>query len=301
MNPYATESLLKQMPGFSSGFQKVNGINIHYVKGGSGEPLMLLPGWPQTWWSYHYIMPFLAKMFTVIAVDLRGMGDSDKPEVGYTKKLMAKDIQELIVALGYDRVHIAGHDIGANVAYSFAVNHPENIYKLILLDTPPPDENMYRLPMLPVGTPVYPWWVAFNQLNDLPEQLLEGRFELLLDHLFEKLLINKEAITDFDRSVYLYHYNNKENIRAANAWYQAFGADIAQQKSYPKIKSPTKGIASSANFEILENFLSNYANEHEMMEIKESGHFLQEEKPEEIARSISDFFELDSNNWTEAE
>ncbi|MDD7886750.1 alpha/beta fold hydrolase [Flavivirga sp. 57AJ16] len=289
MNPYTTENLIKQMPGFSSRFQKVNGINTHYVIGGKGEPLILLPGWPQTWWSYHHIMPFLAEKYTVIAVDLRGMGDSDKPEEGYTKKHMANDIQELIVALGYDMVHVAGHDIGANVAYSFAVNHPDSVNKLILLDTPPPDENMYRLPMLPVGTPVYPWWVAFNQLNDLPAQLLEGRFGLLLDHLFEKLLVNKKAINDFDRSVYLHHYNHKENIRAANAWYQTFGEDIVQQKTYPKIKNPTKGIASSASFEILDNFLSQNVFEHEMMEVKECGHFLQEEKPEQIARSISDF------------
>lgn len=289
MTPYATANLIKRMSGFSSHFQKVNGINIHYVTGGSGNPLVLLPGWPQTWWSYHKIMPLLAEKYRVIAVDMRGMGDSDKPEEGYTKKQMASDIVELIVALGCDRVHIAGHDIGANVAYSFAVNHPEKIDKLILLDTPPPDENMYRLPMLPVGTPVYPWWVAFNQLNDLPAQLLEGRFGLLLDHLFDTLLINKKAISDFDRSVYLEHYNQKENIRAANAWYQTFGQDIAEQKTYSKIKNPTKGIASSANFEILDNFLSNNAHDHEMVEIKECGHFLQEEKPEQIAGSISDF------------
>lgn len=191
MNQYATENIIKKVPGFTSSFQKVNDINLHYVIGGSGEPLILLPGWPQTWWSYHYIMPALAEKYTVIAVDLRGMGDSDKPEEGYTKKNMASDIRELVIALGYERVHMAGHDIGASVAYSFAVNHPEKVDKLILLDTPPPDENMYRLPMLPVGAPVYPWWVAFNQVSDLPAQLLEGRYGLLLDHLWISCLSTK--------------------------------------------------------------------------------------------------------------
>lgn len=289
MTPYSTENLIKRMPGFSSRFQKANGIHIHYVTGGSGPPLILLPGWPQTWWSYHQVMPILAEKYSVIAVDLRGMGDSEKPEEGYTKNNMARDIQELVVALGLDSVHIAGHDIGASVAYSFAVNYPDRTNKLVLLDTPPPDENLYRLPMLPVGAPVYPWWVAFNQVNDLPAQLLEGRFELLLDHLFEKLLIHKKAITAFDRSVYLHHYNRKENISAANAWYQTFGQDIAQLKASPKIKNPTMGIASSTSFEILDNFLSNTVTGHEMIEIKDCGHFLPEEKPEQMARSMADF------------
>ncbi|MEN7550485.1 alpha/beta hydrolase [Rapidithrix thailandica] len=289
MNHYSTENLIKKMPGFSGRFQKVNDINLHYVIGGSGEPLILLPGWPQTWWSFHRIMPSLAEKYTVIVIDLRGMGDSDKPVEGYSKKNMASDIKELIVALEYDKVHMAGHDIGANVAYSFAANHPERINKLILLDTPPPDENMYRLPMLPVGTPVYPWWVAFNQLSDLPAQLLEGRFGLLLDHLLDKLLVNQEAINDFDRSVYIQHYNNKENIRASSAWYQTFGQDISEQKTYPKIKNSTKGIASSASFGILDNFLSHNAFEYEMMEVEGAGHFLHEEKPKQIAKAISDF------------
>lgn len=289
MNQYSTENLIKKMPSFSSHMQQVNDIHLHYVVGGSGEPLVLLPGWPQTWWSFHHIMPALAEKYTVMAVDLRGMGDSDKPAEGYSKKNMASDIKELVAALGYDKVHMAGHDIGANVAYAFAVNHPERVNKLILLDTPPPDENMYRLPMLPVGTPIYPWWVAFNQVRDLPAQLLEGRFRFLLDHLLDKLLVNKEAINDFDRSVYIQHYNNKENIRASNAWYQTFSQDISEQKTYSKIKNSTKGIASSANFEILDNFLSQNVFEYEMTEIKGAGHFVHEEKPEQIAKAISDF------------
>ncbi|WP_057936149.1 alpha/beta fold hydrolase [Algoriphagus resistens] len=291
MSQYATENLIKKVPGFSSCFQKVNDINLHYVLGGSGEPLLLLPGWPQTWWSFRHIMTALAEKYTVIVVDLRGMGDSDKPVEGYSKRNMAGDINELTLALGYDRVHVAGHDIGANVAYSFAVNHPEKTNKLILLDTPPPEENMYRLPMLPVGAPVYPWWVAFNQVDDLPVQLLEGRFGLLLDHLLDKLLINKEAINDFDRSVYLQHYNKKENIRASNAWYQTFVQDISEQKTYPKIKAPTKGMASSAGFGILDDFLSRNVLEYEMMEIEGAGHFLHEEKPEQIVKAISEFLD----------
>ena len=289
MNQYATERLIRKIPGFSSHLQPVNDIRLHYVMGGRGEPLVLLPGWPQTWWSFHRIMPALAEKYTVIVVDLRGMGDSDKPVDGYSKKNMARDIKELVAALGFDRIHMAGHDIGASVAYALAANYPENLNKLILLDTPPPDENMYRLPMLPVGAPVYPWWVAFNQVRDLPAQLLEGRFELLLDHLLDKLLVNKEAISDFDRSVYVQHYNSQESIKASNAWYQTFGQDISDQKNYATIENATLGIASSANVKILDNFLSYNMADYKMMEVSEVGHFLHEEEPEQIVKTILDF------------
>ena len=110
--------------GFVSASMKVNGVRLHYVIGGQGEPLILLPGWPETWWEFHKIMPQLAKTHRVIAVDLRGMGGSDKPRGGYDKKTMAADIQALASALRYDRVDIAGHDIGAMVAYAFAANYP---------------------------------------------------------------------------------------------------------------------------------------------------------------------------------
>lgn len=218
----SNEELVELLPGFSSRFADLNGITIHYVEGGQGIPLLLLPGWPQTWWAYHKIMPLLANKYHVIAVDIRGMGSSATPELGYDKKNMALDILDLIKILGYEKVLIAGHDIGANVAFSFAANYPEYISKLIILDTPHPDENMYKLPMLPVGLPIYPWWVAFNQVKELPETLLEGRYNLLQDWIFDTMLIDKASINGFDRQVYGSHYNKKENIRAANAWYQTF-------------------------------------------------------------------------------
>src|SRR6202158_4327954 len=97
---------------FRNGYAEVNGTRIHYVEGGKGTPVLLLPGWPETWWEFHKIMPELAKHHRVIAVDLRGMGGSAKPGSGYDKKNMAKDIHELTRALGYKQVNIAGHDIG---------------------------------------------------------------------------------------------------------------------------------------------------------------------------------------------
>ena len=283
------ETLVKQLAGFSSRHKIANEVELHYVVGGKGEPLILLPGWPETWWSFHKIMPRLAEKYQVIGVDLRGMGGSAKPQEGYTKKNMAKDIWALINQLGLEKVSIAGHDIGANVAFSFAANYPERTSKLIMLDTSHPDENMYKLPMLPVGGPIFPWWVAFNQVKELPEQLLEGRYHIMQDWIFDNLLMNKQAVDAFDRAVYKHAYDHKDGIRAANAWYQAFTQDIQDMKEYHKIEVPALGLGSKTGYEMFQYSLPPYITNLELQKIESTGHFLHEEKPEETAQAIIDF------------
>lgn len=125
MEPTTDAALVERLPGFRSAHAEVNGTRLHYVTGGTGPALVLLPGWPETWWTYHKIMPALAQRYTVLAVDLRGMGSSAKPEQGYEKKTMAKDVRELLLKLGHTEAAVVGHDIGAQVAWSFAANHPE--------------------------------------------------------------------------------------------------------------------------------------------------------------------------------
>jgi pimeloyl-ACP methyl ester carboxylesterase len=180
-------ALAASLPGdFRNGYAEVNGTRIHYVEGGKGTPVLLLTGWPETWWEFHKIMPELAKHHRVIAVDLREMGGSAKPGSGYDKKNMAKDIYGLIQALGYKQVNIAGHDIGAMVAYSFAANYPDATLKICLIDVAHPEESLYTLSLLPPpgyavrGTgesthPVYLWWFAFNSLAHNVSRLVAPR------------------------------------------------------------------------------------------------------------------------------
>lgn len=290
------ESLVKLLPGFENKNAHVNGINLHYVEGGKGYPLVLLPGWPETWWAYHKMMPLLAKHFHVIVVDIRGMGSSDKPAVGYEKKNMALDIYKLVQKLELDNIYIAGHDIGAHVAYHFAVSFPEIASKAIILDTPPPNEGMYRLPMLPplqsdteqAKSHPYPWWLAFNQVKNLPEQLLSGRFHYVLDWIYEYLLVDENAVDDFDRAVYAAAYDSLEGIRGGNGWYQAFPQDIENSKDYKKIDTPVLGIGGSG-YEMLQFSLPNITNNLKLAQVKESGHFLMSEKPEATTELIIDF------------
>lgn len=287
---YSDEELIKLLPNFSNHYADVNDTKLHYVSGGEGEPLILIPGYPETWWAYHKVMPILARKYHVIVIEMRGMGSSDKPKEGYEKKNMAKDIHELVKILGFEKVNIGGHDIGAHVAFSFAANYPESTSKLILLDTPHPDAGMYQLPMLPIpgANYTYPWWLAFNQVQELPEQLLEGRMEIVIDWLFKNLMKDKNSISNFDKAVYAFAYNNKDAIRASNAWYQAFGQDIEDSKTYSKLIMPVIGIGGSG-YEMLKMSLPNTTSDLQLKKVEESGHFLLAEKPNETAKFIIEF------------
>jgi alpha/beta hydrolase fold len=108
---------------FSHNTASVNGIQLHYVIGGHGDPVVLLHGWPETWYEWHKVMPALAKNYTVIAPDLRGLGDSSKPPTGYDGKTLAEDIHQLVGKLGF-KIFLVGHDIGSFVVYPYAAAHP---------------------------------------------------------------------------------------------------------------------------------------------------------------------------------
>lgn len=289
---FNSEELIKSLPDFTNHYAEVNGTKLHYVMGGQGEPLILIPGYPETWWAYHKVMPILAKKYRVIVVDMRGMGNSDKPIAGYEKKNMAKDIFELVKKLGFDKVYIGGHDIGAHVAFSFAVNHSETASKLIMMDTPHPDAGMYHLSMLPVlgANYLYPWWLAFNQVKELPEQLLEGRMNIVIEWLFKNLLKDQKSMNDIDKSVYATAYNSKDAIRASNAWYQSFPQDIEDSKTYEKLNIPVLGIGGSG-YEMLQMSLTNSTTDLQLKKIEDCGHFILAEKPNETAKLICDFLE----------
>ncbi|ATB40959.1 alpha/beta hydrolase fold protein [Cystobacter fuscus] len=290
-------ALVRTLPGFTNAEATVNGVRLHYVVGGKGSPVVLLPGWPQTWWAFHKIMPALARDHQVISVDLRGMGGSDKPADGYDKKTMARDILELVRQLGHDKVDLVGHDIGAQVAFSFAANHPEATRKLVLLDVPHPDAQLATWPLLPaVGTfgdkideaHPFAWWFAFHQVKGLPEQILEGRQHLEQEWFFRYLLKDESAIDVRDRAVYAAAYASREAIRAGNAWYQAFPQDIVDDGTYGKLTMPVLGLGGPG-FGWLKATLSGKATDLRVIKVEGSGHFIAEEKPEATLGYLADF------------
>jgi alpha-beta hydrolase superfamily lysophospholipase len=167
---------------FSHHTTSVNGIQLHYVIGGQGDPVVLLHGWPETWYAWHHVMPALAKNYTVVAPDLRGLGDSSKPLTGYDGKTLAEDIHQLVTQLGFKTIFLVGHDIGTQVAYSYAAAHPTEVKRLAVMElTIPGFAPAGRMPL---------WWVIFHQTPDVPEALVQGKEMMYLSWFFHNLAYN---------------------------------------------------------------------------------------------------------------
>jgi pimeloyl-ACP methyl ester carboxylesterase len=195
---------------------EVNGITLHYVRGGNGPPVILIHGFPQDWSEYRAIMPRLAKRFTVIAVDLRGVGGSMATAGGYDAVTMAEDIQQLAAALKLARVYVVGHDIGGMVAYAFVRRYPQAMRGAMILDVPIPgiagwDEVQ--------GDPSV-WHIRFMQVPGLPEKLVAGRQADYLGYFFA---FGKFTPSDVAR--YAKAYATVAQLHAAFEMYRAFPAN----------------------------------------------------------------------------
>jgi pimeloyl-ACP methyl ester carboxylesterase len=277
---------------FSHHMATVNGIQLHYVMGGKGDPVVLLHGWPETWYSWHRVMPDLAKNYTVIVPDLRGLGDSSKPPTGYDGKTVAEDIHQLVGKLGFKTIFLVGHDIGTQVAYSYAAAHPTEVKKLAVMElTIPGFVPAGRMPL---------WWVVFHQTPDVPEALVQGKEMLYLSWFYHNLANNPAAITQEDINEYVSHYSAPGGMHAGFEHYRAFPQDAIQNQNYSKTKLtmpvlalggeyiPTLGgkIAMPTVIYGMKILAQNVTG----IIVPNSGHFIPEEQPQFLAEQLLKFF-----------
>ena len=274
--------------GFVSQTAKVNGTTLYYVRGGTGPALVLIHGFPQDWYEFHHVMPRLAKKFTVIAVDLRGIGRSAATPAGYDAANMAEDIYQLTQQLKLERAYIVGHDVGGSVAYAFVRLHPNAARGVMILETPiiglDPWEEIKADPRL--------WHFGFHQTPGLPEKLIAGREFIYLRNFLSRGVLDSRVISDADVTHYANSYAAPNHLRAGMEFYRAFpdnekfnaaqlsaidvpivlvGGDHSFGKLLPKVAEAlrTHGCSSVRN-EI----------------IKDSKHYLFEEHPEAVAELI---------------
>jgi pimeloyl-ACP methyl ester carboxylesterase len=201
---------------FVSETATVNGTTLHYVRGGKGPALILIHGFPQDWSEYQAIMPRLAKRFTVVAVDLRGIGGSTATPGGYDAATMAEDVHQLAAALELERAYIVGHDIGGMVAYAFVCRHPQATRGAMILDAPIPGIEGWDESQAGPGV----WHVGFMQIPGLPEKLIAGRQADYLGYFF-----NFAKFTPDDKARYTKAYARPAQLHAALEMYRAFPAN----------------------------------------------------------------------------
>lgn len=200
-------------------------VSLHVASAGTGTPVLLLHGWPQTWREWRKLMPLLASDYRLIAPDLPGLGDSSKPMNGYDKKTIAQDLLELCQQLGLDRFHLVGHDWGGPTAFALACAAPAAVRTLSILDVTVPG----------IGPDVSQggkrWHHAFHMTPELPEALVQGRERAYLGWFYENFCWQRGAIGPADIDEYVRCYSGLDNLRAGFAYYRSLPQDQADNRA----------------------------------------------------------------------
>jgi pimeloyl-ACP methyl ester carboxylesterase len=278
--------------GFTEAAAQANGITVNYVRGGSGPTVVLLHGYPQTWYMWRKVMPALGEHFTVIVPDLRGSGDSDAPAGGYDKATLAEDIHQLLAGLGLAKqVSIVGHDIGTLVAYAYAAAHRDSTRRLVLTEAPLPDEGLYRFPSL---TPQGPglWNFGFFVLgNGLPERMVAGREDTWVEGFVDWMELVKGGVGRQAVAEYAAHLRRPGHTRATFEYFRAFHGDVADNIRHRDtlLTMPVLALGAEGSLgQAVPDQVSAYAKDV-TGGIVPSGHWIAEEIPDDLTGRLLAF------------
>lgn len=282
--------------GFSRKQVEIREATINLVQGGSGYPVLLLHGYPQTHVCWHQVAPLLAERFTVICPDLRGCGDSSKPpsddaHLAYSKRVMAQDQVEVMQSLGFSQFAVVGHDRGARVAHRMALDHEEKVTKLALLDIIP-TRTAFGYVNQEIATAAFNWFFSI-QADGLPERLIaaESAFYLrwLLDHwAAAKDALAAEAVAEYQRCF------DAETIRATNEEFRAAASidlDHDEADKQRKVSCPMLLLWSASGMWAKYDMLKIWRERAEDVQgfALDCGHFLPEEAPQRTATELIRF------------
>jgi len=276
---------------FKSGYDSSNGIRMHYVIGGSGKQvIVLLHGFPEDWYAWRKIMPVLAKEYTVIAPDLRGFGLSDKPKKGYSKKNLAKDVYGLIHDLGYKNIYLAGYDFGSLISYAYTCQYPDDVKKLVVFESGgPAGLGMEKLMDVAHGGS---WHFGFFMAPVFPEMLIKGKEkEFFKAFSFGDIVKEKTAFSEADIAHYIQNLSAPDGLAGAFEYYRSYTQDVKDNFifAHKKIAIPVlamDGLLHGLTKQSMEKLAAHVSGNI----IEKSGHWLAEERPNDILKQIRPFF-----------
>ncbi len=268
----------------------VNGVRLHYVMGGQGNAVVLLHGWPETWYEWRHIMPALAEQYTVIAPDLRGLGDSSRPTIGYDKQTVAEDIYQLVNQLGYSRILLVGHDIGAGVAYALAAQYPKIIRCMVFMEFTLAGFGLEAAMDVSKGGL---WHFGFHMAPDIPELLVTGREREYLSFFYWRDAYNPAAITSADIDEFVRCYSAPGALRASFEYYRSFPLDAEHNQNFAKQKLAMPVLAIGGDSSLGERPMQSLRNVAETVQgvvIERAGHWLANERPDALLKELLTFF-----------
>ncbi len=284
------------LEGFEHRFATVDGVRLHYVTGGKedGDVVVLLAGFPESWFAWRKVMPLLAGTYRIIAPDLPGQGDSDRPMSGYDTQTLATRMHGLLQQLGIGEYFLAAHDVGAWVAYPYAALFGSEVRRLVLMDAGIPGIT------LPDALPTAPdrawrtWHFSFHGLPDLPEMLIAGRERQYLDWFLRRKTANPETFSDADITEYLRVFTKDGGLRAGLAYYRAAFLSAQQNRELAargKLAMPVLALgADQGSIADMAAPLRAYAEDVRGGVVANCGHLIPEEQPEAAARELAAFF-----------
>ena len=270
-----------------SKFAEVNGVQLHYLVAGKGDPVVLLHGFAET---SHMWLPLIAKLadqHTVIAPDLRGFGQSSAPPDGYTKAAMAQDIHALVKSLNYDRIRLVGHDIGLMVAYAYAAQYSTEVDRLVLMEAFLPGVGDWNSVFL-----LRDLW-HFHFYGKTPLALVTGRERIYLEHFWNDFAADPaKSVSEVDREFYANEYAKPDHMKAGMEVFRAFAKDAEDFAGFAKIKLSMpllvlSGEKAGGPFLIEQGRM--VASSVEGVLVMGSGHWLMEEAPDQAIPKLVEF------------
>ncbi|AWW43309.1 alpha/beta fold hydrolase [Streptomyces cadmiisoli] len=277
---------------FSSRFVNAGGLRQHVVIGGDGPPLLLVHGWPENWYAWRMVMPALARDFTVIAVDQRGMGLTEKPKGGYDTATLANDLVALMDALGHDRFAVAGHDTGMIIGYALAADHPDRVEYLAVADVPgPPSTEASPKLFEKEALNNRLWHIPFNRVDhELIEQLVRGREEAFFTYEFD--IQGGERLPEYAREYYIRLFSERESLRGSFGFYRAWDATVEQNddRAKTKLTMPVLAIGGEKSWGAwVEGGMKPLANDVRGVVIPGAGHWVAEQAPQQMLAALTEF------------
>jgi pimeloyl-ACP methyl ester carboxylesterase len=275
---------------FTSRYVQAGDVRLHAVIGGDGPPLLLVHGWPETWYAWRLMMPTLAQGFEVVAADQRGIGLSDKPEDGYDAGTLADDLVALMDALGHQRFAVVGVDTGLIISYALAADHPDRVERLVVGEAPLPGVAPPTPLILTDPAKAKLWHIPFNQQDTVNEQLVTGREDVFFGAEFSASA-GKTKLPDYAVRYYIDTLSNPESLHGSFQLYRAFSATIAQneQRKTRPLTMPVLAIGGSESTGARVGDAMKLTAEDVQTVVIDTGHWLAEQAPEQMLAAVTEF------------